>query len=169
MCKNWDDICIRPWLCDPSSFTKKGVRKKELTRWSEIGMEFCGGSAKLPRTKKCTLPPFSIIVGKVFSLIAYIIMTFPCRSDNIFTKLIFIQEIDIQAWTFHLRRNNLSWRIWSYKHPWIFHQCCNQKHVALGSDVIFERKRGKNPGRKTDTGNNNGHGSCTYIAVEMDY
>lgn len=44
----------------------------------------------------------------------------------------------------------------------------NQKHVALGSDVISERKRGKNPGKKTDTGNNNGDGSSTYIAQEME-
>lgn len=148
MCKNWDDICIRPRLCDPSSFTKKGVRKKELTRWSEIGMEFCGGSAKLPRTKKCTLPPFSIIVGKVFSLIAYIIMTFPCRSDNIFTKLIFIQEIDIQAWTFHLRRNNLSWRIWSYKHPWIFHQCWQSETCCTGIRCHVWDKVGKKSWQK---------------------
>jgi hypothetical protein len=45
----------------------------------------------------------------------------------------------------------------------------NQKHDALGSDVVSERKRGKNSGKKTDTGNNNGDGSCTNIALEMEY
>ncbi len=143
MCKNWDDICIRPRLCDPSSFTKKSVRKKELTRWSEIGMEFCGGSTKLRRTKKCTLPPLSIIVGKVFSLIAYIIMSFPCRSDNNFTKLIFNQEIDILAWTIHLHRNNLSWRIWSCKHQWICHQRWKSETWCTGIRCRFWEKEGK--------------------------
>ncbi len=45
----------------------------------------------------------------------------------------------------------------------------NQKHVALGLDIISERKRGTNLGKRTDTRSNNGDGSCTYIAVEMEY